>query len=347
MKTVFKTGMLGITAALALNLASPVQAQNITGAGASFPAPLYAKWTADYAQNTSTKVNYQSVGSSAGMKQIESKTVDFGATDEPLKDEELKSKGLVQFPTVVGGIVPIVNVQGLAPGKLVLDGPTLANIYLGKITKWNDAAIKALNPGLGLPDAAIAPVRRADGSGTTFNFTNYLSKVSPEWKEKIGEGKAVNWPVGTGGKGNEGVAQFVTRLPNSIGYVEYAYVKQNKMNYARMKNASGNVVSPDENTFKAATAAADWKKSFYQILTNQSGKNAWPITAATYIVMHARQDKPQNGSSILKFFSWAYANGDKSARDLDYVPIPAEVKTVIARSWSGVKDASGKALAYK
>ena len=323
------------------------QSRGATGAGASFPAPLYAKWASDYATATGTKINYQSVGSSAGMKQIETQTVDFGASDEPLKEEELKAKGLVQFPTVIGGVVPVVNITGINPGDLTLDGVTLANIYLGKITKWNDPAIAALNPNVKLPDATIAPVRRADGSGTSFNFTNYLSKVSPEWKEKIGEGKAVNWPVGTGGKGNEGVAQFVARLPNSIGYVEYAYVKQNKMNYARMKNASGNVVAPDENTFKAATAAADWKKSFYQILTNQSGKNAWPITAATYIVMHARQDKPQNGSSVLKFFNWAYANGDKSALDLDYVPMPAEVKTIIVRSWSGVKDASGKALAYK
>ncbi len=347
MKTAFKTGMLGITAALALNLAPAAQAQNLTGAGASFPAPLYAKWTADYAKATNIRVNYQSVGSSAGMKQIEAKTVDFGASDEPLKDEELKAKGLVQFPTVIGGIVPIINVQGIAPGALVLDGPTLANIYLGKITQWNDAAIKALNPGLNLPDAAIAPVRRADGSGTTFNFTNYLSKVSPEWKNRMGEGKAVNWVVGTGGKGNEGVAAYVSRLPNSIGYVEYAYVKQNKLNFARMKNASGNVVSPSENTFKAAAATANWKKSFHQILTNQDGKNAWPITAATFIVMQARQDKPQNAAAVLKFFDWAYAKGDKSALDLDYVPMPAEVKTTIIHSWSTIQDTSGKRIAYQ
>ncbi len=347
MRTVFKTGMLGITATLALNLASPAQAQNITGAGASFPAPLYAKWTSDYAKATNTRINYQSVGSSAGMKQIESKTVDFGASDEPLKDEDLKTKGLAQFPTVIGGIVPIINVQGIAPGTLVLDGPTLANIYLGKITKWNDAAIKALNPGLNLPDAAIAPVRRADGSGTTFNFTNYLSKVSPEWKNRMGEGKAVNWVVGTGGKGNEGVAAYVSRLPNAIGYVEYAYVKQNKLNFARMKNASGHVVSPSENTFKAAATTANWKKSFYQILTNQDGKNAWPITAATFIVMQARQNKPQNAAAVLKFFDWAYAKGDKSALDLDYVPMPAEVKATIIRSWSAIQDTSGKRIAYQ
>ena len=347
MNTQFKTSLLGMAAAATLGFAATAQAQDVTGAGASFPAPLYSKWTADYAKAANTKVNYQSVGSSAGMKQIEAKTVDFGATDEPLKDADLKAKGLVQFPTVVGGIVPILNVQGIAPGSLVLNGPTLADIYLGKITKWNDPAIKALNPSLNLPDATIAPVRRADGSGTTFNFTNYLSKVSREWKSKVGEGKAVNWPVGTGGKGNEGVATYVSRLPNAIGYVEYAYVKQNKLNYARMKNAAGQVVTPNEVSFKAATAAANWKSSFYQILTNQNGRNAWPITSATYIVMHARQDKPQNAASVLKFFNWAYANGDKSALALDYVPMPADVKNVIVRSWSKVQDASGKPIAYK
>ena len=319
----------------------------ITGAGASFPAPLYSKWAAEYAKASNVKVNYQSVGSGAGMKQIEAKTVDFGASDEPLKDEDLKAKGLVQFPTVVGGVVPVINVEGIETGSMVLDGTTLAKIYLGTVTKWNDPAIKALNPDLKLPDAVIAPVRRADGSGTSFNFTNYLSKVSPEWKEKVGEGKAVNWPVGTGGKGNEGVAQFVGRLPNSIGYVEYAYVKQNKMNYVKLKNAAGNVVSPEEKTFKAATAAADWKKSFYQILTNQDGADAWPITAATFIMMQAKQDKPEAAAAALKFFDWMYANGDQMASELDYVPMPADVKAVITESWANIQDKSGKAIAYK
>ena len=323
------------------------QSRGATGAGASFPAPLYAKWASDYATTTSTKINYQSVGSSAGMKQIETQTVDFGASDEPLKEEELKAKGLVQFPTVIGGVVPVVNIAGITPGDLTLDGPTLANIYLGKITKWNDPAILALNPNAKLPDATIAPVRRADGSGTSFNFTNYLSKVSPEWKEKIGVGKAVNWPVGTGGKGNEGVAQFVARLPNSIGYVEYAYVKQNKMTFVKLKNAAGNAVAPDEASFKAAAAAADWKKSFYQILTNQPAPNAWPITAATYIMMHAKQDKPETATAVLGFFNWIYANGDQTAASLDYVPMPADVKTVILQSWANIQNADGKPVTYK
>ena len=321
------------------------QSRGATGAGASFPAPLYAKWASDYATATSTKINYQSVGSSAGMKQIETQTVDFGASDEPLKEEELKAKGLVQFPTVIGGVVPVVNIAGITPGDLTLDGPTLANIYLGKITKWNDAAIKALNPGLGLPDAAIAPVRRADGSGTTFLFTNYLSKVSPEWKSKVGEGTAVNWPTGAGGKGNEGVAAFVGRLPNSIGYVEYAYVKQNKMTYALLQNASGKFPQPDDEAFKAAAAGAQWDKSFYQILTNQTGDNAWPITGATFILMHKKQEKPAVAASALKFFSWAYKEGDKTSSDLDYVPMPASVKGVIQKSWEQITDASGKPVA--
>ena len=265
----------------AVGFSSAWAQQEATGAGASFPAPLYSKWASDYNKATGVKINYQSVGSGAGLKQIEAKTVDFGASDAPLKDEELKAKGLVQFPTVIGGIVPVINVAGIKPGELKLSGQVLGDIYLGKITKWNDAAIVALNPGVALPDAAIAPVRRADGSGTTFGFTNYLSKVNPEWKSKVGEGTAVNWPTGAGGKGNEGVAAFVGRLPNSIGYVEYAYVKQNKMNYAKLQNAAGNFVSPDDDNFKAAAAGAEWEKSFYQILTNQPGKDAWPITSAT------------------------------------------------------------------
>ena len=344
MKSVIKVSAVGLAAALSFGFA---QAQDITGAGASFPAPLYSKWAADYAKATGSKVNYQSVGSGAGMKQIEAKTVDFGASDEPLTDADLKAKGLVQFPTVVGGVVPVLNVKGVAPGALVLDGKTLGDIYLGKITKWNDPALKALNPSLALPDAAIAVVRRADGSGTSFNFTNYLSKVNPEWKAKVGEGKAVNWPVGTGGKGNEGVAAFVSRLPNSIGYVEYAYVKQNKMNYAKLQNAAGNFVSPDDDNFKAAAAGAEWDKSFYQILTNQPGKDAWPITSATFILMNKTQDKPAQATTALKFFDWAYKNGDKTAGDLDYVPMPDKVKQIIYKSWDDIKDASGKTVAAK
>ncbi len=340
-----KVSLLAVS--LTLGLASVAQAQDITGAGASFPAPLYSKWASDYAKATGSKINYQSVGSGAGMKQIEAKTVDFGATDEPLKDADLRAKGLVQFPTVVGGVVPVLNVRGIAPGAMVLDGKVLGDIYLGKITMWNDPAIRALNPSLNLPANKIAVVRRADSSGTSFNFTNYLSKVNAEWKSKVGEGKSVNWPTGVGGKGNEGVAAYVGRLPNSIGYVEYAYVKQNKITYARMKNAAGVVVSPDENSFKAATASANWKSSFYQILTNQSGRNAWPITAATYIVMHAKQDKPANGAAALKFFDWAYRTGDAGASNLDYVAMPADVKNHIRASWVNIKDGSGKSVSYR
>ncbi|QXZ08261.1 phosphate ABC transporter substrate-binding protein PstS [Comamonas sp. Y33R10-2] len=340
-----KLSLIHVLVAGALSVGGLAQAsQEATGAGASFPAPLYSKWAADYHKATGVKVNFQSVGSSAGVKQIEAKTVDFGASDEPLKDEDLAKKGLVQFPTVIGGIVPVVNIKGVTPGQLKLSGQVLGDIYLGKITKWNDAAITALNPGVALPNATIAPVRRADGSGTTFGFTNYLSKVNAEWKEKVGEGKAVNWPTGAGGKGNEGVAAFVGRLPNSIGYVEYAYVKQNKMNFAQLQNKDGVYVSPDDETFKAAAAGADWAKSFYQILTNQPGKNAWPITSATFILMHKSQDKPAQAAASLKFFEWTFKQGDKTAADLDYVPMPEAVKSVIYKSWNDIKDTSGKAV---
>ena len=347
MNTIFKVLLSTVSAAMVLSFAAPASAQDVTGAGASFPAPLYSKWASDYNKATNIKINYQSVGSGAGLRQIEAKTVDFGASDAPLKDEELAKKGLVQFPTVIGGVVPVVNIKGIQPGQLKLSGALLGDIFLGKVTRWTDPAIKALNPTLALPDAAIAPVRRADGSGTTFIFTNYLSKVSPEWKAKVGEGAAVAWPVGAGGKGNEGVAAFVGRLPNSIGYVEYSYVKQNKMTFAQLRNAAGAFVSPDDSTFKAAAAGADWIKSFYQILTEQPGKDAWPITGATFILMHKAQDKPAQAAASLKFFEWAFKNGDKTAEELDYVPMPANVKAAIEKSWSEIKDASGKAVAAK
>ena len=345
MKTTFKFAAAGLIAAAFAHV--PAFAQEATGAGASFPAPLYSKWAADFNKATGAKINYQSVGSGAGIKQIDAKTVDFGASDMPLSDEELKAKGLMQFPTVIGGVIPVVNIQGIKPGELKLSGAVLGDIYLGKITKWNDAAIKALNPSLNLPDAAIAPVRRADGSGTTFLFTNYLSKVNPDWKAKVGDGTAVNWPTGAGGKGNEGVAAFVNRLPNSIGYVEYAYVKQNKMTYAQMQNAAGHFVSPDDDACKAAAAGADWSKTFYQVLTDQQGKDAWPITGATFILMHKSQEKPAQATTTLKFFDWAYKNGDKTAGDLDYVPMPDKVKGAIATAWGDIKDASGKPVAIK
>ena len=322
-------------------------AQDATGAGATFPAPLYAKWADAYNKATGAKVNYQSVGSGAGLKQIRSKTVDFGASDMPLKDDELTKDGLVQFPTVIGGVVPVVNIKGIAPGQIKLTGPVLGDIYLGKITKWNDVALTALNPGVPLPDAAISVVRRADGSGTTFVFTNYLSKVNADWKAKAGEGTAVNWPTGAGGKGNEGVAAFVTRLPNSIGYVEYAYVKQNKMTYTQLQNQAGTFVSPDADNFQAAAAGADWSKTFYQVLTDQPGKASWPITGATFIMMHKSQDKPGQATNSLKFFDWAYASGDQMAADLEYVPLPDVVKGLIRKQWNEIKDPAGKVIAYK
>lgn len=342
-----KLSFLACTASLFGIVSTAVSAQEITGAGATFPAPIYAKWAADYNKATGVKVNYQSVGSGAGIKQIDSKTVDFGASDMPQTDEVLEKKGQFQFPAVIGGTVPVVNIKGVAPGQMRLDGQVLGDIYLGKITKWSDPAIKALNPTLQLPDTAIAPVRRADGSGTTFNFTNYLSRVHPEWKTKVGEGTAVNWPVGAGGKGNEGVAAFVGRLPNSIGYVEYSYVKQNKMTYALMKNRDGVFVSPDDTSFAAAAAGADWNKTFYQLITDQPGKNAWPISTATFILMHVKQDKPSNATEVFKFFTWAYKNGDATAAALDYVPMPDNVIGSIEKAWSKVTDSTGKSVAVK
>jgi len=347
MKTSFKVALITMAGFSSMTYVGLAGAQEITGAGATFPAPLYAKWAADYNKATGVKINYQSVGSGAGIKQIDSKTVDFGASDMPQTDEVLAKKGQMQFPTAIGGVVPVINIKGIQPGQLKLNGQVLGDIYLGKIAKWNDPALKAINPTLELPDAAIAQVRRADGSGTTFIFTNYLSKVNAEWKVKVGEGTAVNWPAGAGGKGNEGVAAFVGRLPNSIGYVEYSYVKQNKMNYAVMQNSGGNFVSPTDNSFKAAAAGADWTKSFYQILTDQPGKDAWPISGATFILMHKLQDKPINATETLKFFAWAYKNGDKVADDLDYVPMPKSVLGSIEKAWGEIKDGAGKPVAFK
>jgi phosphate transport system substrate-binding protein len=323
-------------------------AQDMTGAGSSFAAPIYSKWADSYNKVTGARLNYQSIGSGAGLQQIRAKTVDFGASDMPLTDAELAKDGLVQFPTVIGAVVPVVNIKGIKPGQMKMTGAVLGDIYLGKITKWNDPAITALNPGVPLPDAAISTVRRADGSGTTYIFTDYLSKVNPEWKTKVGVGTAVNWPNGAGGKGNEGVSSFVQRLPNSIGYVEYAYAKQNKMAYITMKNKAGNFVPPDAANVTAAAADADWAKSFFQMLTDQPGKEAWPISGATFVVMHKTQDKPVSATNTLKFFDWSYANGDKAAADLDYVTLPDSVKTMIRKEWkSSIKDASGKAIAFK
>ena len=322
-------------------------AQDVTGAGATFPAPLYAKWADAYNKASGARINYQSVGSGAGLRQIRGKTVDFGASDMPLTDADLAKDGLVQFPTVIGGVVPVLNVKGISPGQIKMTGQVLGDIFLGKIVKWNDPALAALNPGVPLPDTAIAVVRRADGSGTTFIFTNYLSKVNAEWKGKVGEGTAVNWPTGAGGKGNEGVAAFVQRLPNSLGYVEYSYAKSNKMSHVSMRNQAGSFVAPDDTAFKAAAAGADWAKSFYQILTDQPGKDSWPITGATFIMMHKAQDKPVQATNSLKFFDWAYANGDKMATDLEYVPLPDAVKALSRKAWTDIKDAAGKPVATK
>ena len=319
-----------------------VHAADVTGAGASFPAPIYAKWADAYQKATGNKVNYQSIGSGGGIKQIQAKTVDFGASDMPLKPEELAKSGLTQFPTVIGGVVPVVNLAGIKPGELKFTGAVLADVYLGKITKWNDKAIKELNPNLALPDADIGVVRRADGSGTSFVFTNYLSKVSPDWKQKVGEGTAPQWPVGLGGKGNEGVSAFVQRLPGSIGYVEYAYAKQNKLTYALVQNKDKNYPLPDDLTFAAAALKADWSKEFYEILTDQPGKDAWPISSASFILMHKNQDKPAQGAEALKFFDWAYKNGGKMALELDYVALPADTVKLINASWAQIKDAAGK-----
>ncbi len=308
-------------------------AQDITGAGATFPAPLYSKWASEYNKATGVKINYQSVGSGAGIKQIEAKTVTFGASDMPLTDEKLAASGLFQFPTVIGGVVPVINVSGITPGQMKLTGTLIADIFLGKITKWDDSAIKALNPTLALPDQAITVVRRADGSGTTFIWTNYLSKVSKEFKDTIGEGTAVNWKVGAGGKGNEGVAAMVRQLPGTLGYVEFAYVKQTKMNWVNVQNSAGTWVAPTEDAFKAAAANADWNKSYYQILTNQSGKEAWPISGATFILVYSKPEDVAKSKAALTFFDWAFGNGDKAADDLDYVALPTSVKNKIRSDW--------------
>ena len=326
--------------------ATVAQAADITGAGSTFAAPIYTKWADAYQKSGGGKVNYQGIGSSGGVKQIIAKTVDFAGSDAPLKDDELAKNGLFQFPTVVGGVVPVVNVPGVKPSELVLSGQVLGDIYLGKIKKWNDPAIVALNPKIKLPDTDIAVVRRADGSGTTFIWTNYLSKVNPAWKAKVGEGSTVNWPTGTGGKGNDGVAAFVQRLPGAIGYVEWAYAKQNHMTYVALKNSAGAVVEPKTDTFKAAAAGADWSKSFYQILTDEPGKNAWPIVGATFVLLHTAQDKPAQGTETLKFFDWAFKNGTQAANDLDYISLPDSVVSEIRTQWKQkVKDAAGKPIA--
>ena len=325
--------MKKLLAVLLSVVAVSATAQEVTGAGATFPAPLYSKWASDYNRVTNIKINYQSVGSGAGIKQIEAKTVTFGASDMPLTDDRLKELGLFQFPTVIGGVVPVINVKGIEPGQLKLTGALIADIFLGKITKWDDAAIRALNPALTLPDQAITVVRRADGSGTTFIWTNYLSKVSKEFKDTIGEGTAVNWKVGAGGKGNEGVAAMVRQLPGTLGYVEFAYVKQTKMNWVNVQNAAGTWVAPTEESFKAAAANADWNRTYFQILTNQAGKEAWPISGATFILVYLKPEDAAKSKTAIAFFDWAFASGDRAADDLDYVALPLAVKNKIRADW--------------
>ena len=328
-------------------VAGAADVKAISGAGATFPYPVYAKWAEKYHSETGVKMNYQSIGSGGGIKQIKAKTVDFGASDAPLKPADLDKAGLMQFPMVMGGVVPVVNVPGIKPGQLKLSGEVFADIFLGKIKKWDDKAIQALNHGVNLPHSSITVVHRSDGSGTTWIFTNYLSKVSSTWKEKVGNNKAVAWPVGVGGKGNEGVASYVKRIKGSIGYVEYAYALQNKMSYAQLENKAGHYVSPTSESFQAAAANADWNNApgFYMVLTNQPGANSWPITGATFILVYKTQQKPANGLAVLKFFDWAYHNGGEMAAKLDYVPMPASVVSLVEKTWSdNIKSESGAAV---
>jgi phosphate transport system substrate-binding protein len=339
-----RTRILAAAAVAMAAFASRAFAAEITGAGATFPYPIYAKWADAYRKATGTAVNYQSIGSGGGIKQITAKTVDFGASDMPLKPEDLEKNGLMQFPTVIGGAIPAVNLKGVKPGELKLSGQALADVYLGKVKKWNDPELAKLNPGLALPDTDITVVHRSDGSGTTFIWSSYLSKVSEEWRSKVGEGTSINWPAGVGGKGNEGVASYVLRINGSIGYVEYAYVLQNHMAYAMVRNRDGRFVAPSAKAFMAAAAGADWKAApgMYLILTDAPGADAWPIAGATFILMHRTQEKPATAKEVLRFFEWAYARGDAMAESLDYVPMPDSVVKLIEASWKQIRDASGK-----
>ncbi len=345
-KQLKKTFVAG-AAALGLVAGLAQAAVTINGAGATFPYPIYAKWAEAYKTKSGMSLNYQSIGSGGGIKQIKAKTVDFGASDKPLSVEELNEGGLLQFPMVMGGVVPVVNLEGVKPGELKLSGEILADIYLGKITEWNDAAIAKLNPGVKLPQQKIGVVARSDGSGTTYIFTHYLSKVSPAFKEKIGNNTSVAWPAGVGGKGNEGVASYVQQLKGAIGYVEYAYALQNKMTFAQMQNKAGKFVKPETASFQAAAANADWAKTpgFNLMLTDQAGEKSWPITGATFILVYKNQEKPETALEVLKFFAWAYESGDKLATELDYVPMPDSVVTLVKETWKKeIKDASGKAI---
>jgi phosphate transport system substrate-binding protein len=344
MKQLLATLIIGTSAAFA---STATLAADITGAGATFPYPIYAKWAEMYKKASGNGLNYQSVGSGAGIKQIKAKTVDFGASDMPLAADELNQAGLFQFPAIMGGVVTVVNLDGIAPGQLKLTGPVVADIFLGKITKWNDQAIAALNPGVKLPAEDITVVHRADSSGTSFLFTDYLSKTNPEFKAKIGAGTAVKWATGVGGKGNDGVAANVQRIKGSIGYVEWAYSKKNKMSHTQLKNRDGVFLQPDDDAFKAAAANAEWAKTpgFSVVLTDQPGKDAWPITGVSYILVHKTQEDAAKGKEVLKFFDYAFKHGGAAAADLDYVPMPDSVNKLVQDAWkANLKDASGKAI---
>jgi phosphate transport system substrate-binding protein len=338
---------LSLAAGIATATLAPANAVDISGAGATFPYPIYAKWADTYKKETGAGLNYQSIGSGGGIKQIKAKTVTFGASDMPLKIDELDKDGLVQFPTVLGGVVPVINVDGIAASDLVIDGPTLARIFAGEVKTWDDAAIRKLNPTAKLSSQAIAVVHRSDGSGTTFIFTDYLSKVSADWKSKVGANTAVEWPVGIGAKGNEGVANNVAQTRGSIGYVEYAYAKQNKLVFTKLVNRDGKAVAPTAGAFQAAAASADWvgTPGFSVILTNEAGAESWPIAGATFILIHKQPPDPPAAAEALKFFAWAYAKGGKMAEDLDYVPMPANVVAAIQKTWATqIKDQGGKPL---
>ncbi|HXP75470.1 MAG TPA: phosphate ABC transporter substrate-binding protein PstS [Stellaceae bacterium] len=339
--------MLGAMLAGLGAVGSAANAAEISGAGATFPYPIYAKWAEAYKAKTGVSMNYQSIGSGGGIQQIKKKTVNFGASDAPLKPAELDEAGLTQFPMIMGGIVPVVNLPGVKPGEMKLTGPVLADIFLGKVAKWNDPAIAKLNPSVKLPDQAIAVVHRSDGSGTTYNFADYLAKVSPEWKDKVGVNTSVEWPVGLGGKGNEGVSAVTSQTAGSIGYVEYAYALQNKMTYALMGNKEGNFVAPNAASFQSAAANADWKGTpgYALLLTDQPGKDSWPITASSFILVYKKQDDVATAKAVLDFFAWSYANGAKMAEELDYVPMPAKVVSLVEETWKNeIKGADGKPI---
>jgi phosphate transport system substrate-binding protein len=339
----YRTALLAAAVA-AIGMSGPAGAADISGAGATFPYPVYAKWAEAYKAKTGLSLNYQSIGSGGGIKQITARTVDFGASDMPLKPEALAKDGLVQWPQVMGGVVLVVNLKGVAPGQLKLDGKTVAGMFLGRIAKWNDPAIAQLNPGVTLPDKAVATVHRSDGSGTNFIFTHYLSSIDPEFKDKVGENTSVDFPGGLGGKGNEGVAALAGRTDGAIGYVEYAYALQNKMNFTQLKNRDSAFVSPDSKSFQAAAANADWAKAlgFYLLLTDQPGKDSWPITGATFILMHKQQAKSDRAKQVLDFFDWAYRNGGQLAEQLDYVPMPQTVVKAVEESWKQIVGPDGK-----